>query len=122
VLDEDANLGGHPAARGPDGKDRHGSFKRSEKTYNRAFSEFCGEDRMHAREAIGEILYTHAEVVGFGISSDAHHLTHLSIDGPVRAMRAALLDARLRPEQVGYVNAHGSGTLINDPLETQGEP
>jgi nodulation protein E len=61
----------------------------------------------------------HAEVVGFGMSSDAHHLTHLSIDGPVRAMRAALLDARLRPEQVGYVNAHGSGTLINDPLETR---
>jgi nodulation protein E len=61
----------------------------------------------------------HAEVVGFGMSSDAHHLTHLSIDGPVRAMRAALLDAGLRPEQVGYINAHGSGTLVNDPLETR---
>ena len=61
----------------------------------------------------------HAEVVGFGMSSDAHHLTHLSIDGPVRAMRAALLGARLRPEQVGYINAHGSGTLVNDPLETR---
>src|ERR1700722_6873435 len=60
----------------------------------------------------------HAEVVGFGMSSDAHHPTHLSIDGPVRAMRAALLDARLRPEPVGYISAHGSGTLINDPLET----
>jgi nodulation protein E len=61
----------------------------------------------------------HAEVVGFGMSSDAHHLTHLSIDGPVRAMRAALLGARLRPEQVGYINAHGSGTLVNDPLKTR---
>jgi nodulation protein E len=60
----------------------------------------------------------HAEVVGFGVSSDAHHLTHLSIDVPVRAMRAALLDARLRPEQVDYINAR-SGTLVNDLLETR---
>jgi len=61
----------------------------------------------------------HAEVVGFGMSADAHHVTHLSSDGPVLAMRAALRDARLLPEQVGYINAHGSGTQINDPLETR---
>jgi nodulation protein E len=61
----------------------------------------------------------HAEMVGFGMSSDAHHITHLSIDGPLRAMRGALRDARLLPEQVGYINAHGSGTLINDPMETR---
>jgi nodulation protein E len=61
----------------------------------------------------------HAEIVGFGMSSDAHHLTRLSSDGAVHAMRAALRDAQLLPEQVGYINAHGSGTSINDPLETR---
>lgn len=60
----------------------------------------------------------YAEVVGFGMSSDAHHITHLSIDGPVRAMRAALRDSGLAAEQVGYINAHGSGTQINDSTET----
>jgi nodulation protein E len=61
----------------------------------------------------------HAEVIGFGMSSDAQHITHLSCDGPVRAMRAALLDAQLLPEQVDYINAHGSGTQINDPMEVR---
>jgi nodulation protein E len=70
-------------------------------------------------EAKARSATIHAEVVGFGMSSDAHHVTHLSIDGPVRAMRATLRDAGLLPEQVGYINAHGSGTLINDPLETR---
>jgi nodulation protein E len=72
---------------------------------------------LDAAKARGAMI--HAEVVGFGMSADAHHITHLSIDGPVLAMRAALRDARLVPEQVGYINAHGSGTLINDPLETR---
>jgi|SRR6202521_415784 len=70
-------------------------------------------------EAKARSATIHAEVVGFGMSSDAHHVTHLSIDGPVRAMRATLRDAGLLPEQVGYINAHGSGTPVNDPLETR---
>ena len=70
-----------------------------------------------AARARGATIY--AEVVGFGMSSDANHVTRLSSDGPVRAMRAALRDAQLLPEQIAYINAHGSGTLINDPLETR---
>jgi nodulation protein E len=58
------------------------------------------------------------EISGFGMSSDASHLTHPSVAGPARAMRAALNDAGLAPESIGYVNAHGTGTDINDPTET----
>lgn len=58
-----------------------------------------------------------ARVIGFGMSSDAHHITQPSAAGPALAVRAALDDARLRPEQVGYINAHGTGTLANDPTE-----
>ena len=60
-----------------------------------------------------------AEVAGFGMSSDAHHLTQPSAEGAARAMRAALADGGIAPEQVGYVNAHGTGTAANDPSETR---
>jgi nodulation protein E len=59
----------------------------------------------------------HAEMVGFGMSSDACHITQPSSEGAARAMRAALRDAALQPEQVGYVNAHGTGTAANDSSE-----
>ncbi len=59
----------------------------------------------------------HAEIVGFGMSSDAHHLTQPSVDGPALAMRWALEDAGIHPEQIGYINAHGTGTISNDPIE-----
>jgi nodulation protein E len=51
------------------------------------------------------------------MSSDAHHLTLPSAEGAARAICQALEDAHLRPEQVGYVNAHGTGTQVNDPME-----
>ena len=60
----------------------------------------------------------HAEIVGFGMSSDACHITQPSSEGAARAMRAALRDAGLRPEQIGYINAHGTGTAANDSSET----
>lgn len=61
----------------------------------------------------------YAEVVGFGMNADAHHITMPSVDGPVRAMAAALRDGNLQPEQVNYINAHGTGTPVNDPNETR---
>jgi nodulation protein E len=59
------------------------------------------------------------EIVGFGMSADAYHLTQPTLDGPVRSMRAALRDAGLEPEQIGYINAHGTGTPGNDPCEAK---
>ena len=72
---------------------------------------------LDAAKARGARIY--AEVCGSGMSSDAHHLTQPTVEGPSRAMRAALRDAGLQPEQVGYINAHGTGTPGNDPTETR---
>jgi nodulation protein E len=70
----------------------------------------------HARARGATIL---GEIAGFGMSSDAHHITQPSALGAARAIRAALLDAAISPEAVGYVNAHGTGTLANDATETE---
>ncbi len=61
-----------------------------------------------------------AEVVGYGMSGDAFHITQPAEDagGAVRAMRNALADAKVLPEQVEYINAHGTSTPYNDRLET----
>jgi nodulation protein E len=59
----------------------------------------------------------HAEIVGFGMSADACHITQPSAEGAARAMRAVLRDAALAPEQIGYINAHGTATPANDPTE-----
>jgi nodulation protein E len=59
------------------------------------------------------------EIAGFGMSSDAHHITQPSPEGAARSMRWALEDAGLPPEAVGYINAHGTGTLANDAAETE---
>jgi nodulation protein E len=60
-----------------------------------------------------------AEIVGFGMSADAHHITQPSAEGASKALRMALKDAGIGPEQVGYVNAHGTGTTVNDATETK---
>jgi nodulation protein E len=58
-----------------------------------------------------------AEIVGFGMSADACHVTQPSAEGAARAMRSALRDGKLAPEQVGYINAHGTATEANDRME-----
>lgn len=59
-----------------------------------------------------------AEISGFGMSSDSHHITQPSVSGPSRAMRKAIQDADLEPQQIDYINAHGTGTNWNDSNET----
>jgi nodulation protein E len=71
---------------------------------------------MDAARARGAKVF--AEICGFGMTADAHHLTQPAVHGPVRAMRGALREAGLAPEDVGYINAHGTGTPGNDPVES----
>ena len=59
------------------------------------------------------------EIAGFGMSSDAHHLTQPLAEGAALAMRNALADADTVPEAIGYINAHGTGTQANDTTEVE---
>jgi nodulation protein E len=58
-----------------------------------------------------------AEIVGFGMSADAADITAPNETGAIQAMQAALADAGLAPEAIGYINAHGTGTRLNDRTE-----
>ncbi len=62
----------------------------------------------------------YAEIAGYGLSGDAHHLTGQPPDahGAVRSMQMALRKAGVRPDEIDYINAHGTSTPINDPTET----
>jgi len=74
------------------------------------------EDLDHAR-ARGANIY--AEIVGFGTNSDGRHITNPDRDGMRRVMELALADASLVPSDVGYVNAHGTGTRVGDIAESE---
>jgi nodulation protein E len=69
--------------------------------------------------AIARGAHVWGEIVGFGMSSDAHHITQPSSAGAAKAMRAALTDAQIPPAEIGYINAHGTGTPSNDVTETE---
>ena len=75
------------------------------------------EELEHARRRGATIL---AEIVGYGMSADAHHITSPSEDGDgaYRVMRNALRDAKIEPHQIDYVNAHGTSTDVGDRIET----
>jgi 3-oxoacyl-[acyl-carrier-protein] synthase II len=60
----------------------------------------------------------HAELSGYGLTSDVTHITRPTIDGQMKAMQAALASARLEAADIDYVNAHGTATLQNDAVET----
>lgn len=62
-----------------------------------------------------------AELVGYGATSDAYHVTHPAPggEGAARAMTLALESADMRPDQIGYINAHGTSTMLNDKVETE---
>jgi 3-oxoacyl-[acyl-carrier-protein] synthase II len=75
------------------------------------------EEARHA-EKRGAKIY--AELAGYGLTADSHHITRPDPagDGPACAMKLALLDAGIRPEEIDYINAHGTSTKQNDQIET----
>jgi nodulation protein E len=72
-------------------------------------------ETLESAQARGAVIY--GEIVGFGMSADAHHITQPKAEGAAEAMRRALKDAGATVDEVGYINAHGTGTQVNDAVE-----
>ena len=70
-------------------------------------------ERARARGA-----HIHAEFAGYGLCTDGAHITRPTVEGQAEAMRRALAAAALQPQDIGYINAHGTATLANDAVET----
>lgn len=74
-------------------------------------------ETLEAAKDRGADIY--AEIVGFGMSADAHHVTMPSEEGPARAIQGALDDGGMTADEVDYINAHGTATVANDPNEVK---
>ena len=74
------------------------------------------EELEHAKKR-GARIY--AELAGSGMSGDAGHITAPALDGPLRSMESALRDAKINPDEIDYINAHGTSTPLNDVNETK---
>lgn len=75
------------------------------------------EDLDHAKKRGAQI---YGEIVGYGTTCDAYHITAPSVDGEgaIRCMKMAISDAEISPDEIGYINAHGTSTIMNDKCET----
>lgn len=104
------------APEGPEASSRPFSKDRTGLVLGEGAGMLILESLDHARARNAKI---YGELVGYGVSSDASHLTKPAAEGQVRAIRAALADAGLPPEAIGYINAHGTATQVGDEAETQ---
>ncbi|WP_428423101.1 beta-ketoacyl-[acyl-carrier-protein] synthase family protein [Methylibium sp.] len=102
----------------PDGEVAHAckpfDARRAGLVLGEAAAALVLETEQHARRRGARPL---AELVGYGVNADAQHLSKPDLGGQVRAMQAALGDGGLRPDAIGYVNAHGTATATGDPVE-----
>jgi 3-oxoacyl-[acyl-carrier-protein] synthase II len=73
------------------------------------------EDWEHAHRRGARV---HAELIGYGLFTDSAHITRPSVEGQAAAMRRALESAAIQPDEIDYINAHGTATLANDAVET----
>ncbi|MCL4491425.1 MAG: beta-ketoacyl-[acyl-carrier-protein] synthase family protein [Nitrospirae bacterium] len=69
--------------------------------------------------AMGRGAHIYGELIGYGSTGDAHHITGPTVNGQARAMHLALEEARISSDEIDYINAHGTATIANDVAETQ---
>jgi 3-oxoacyl-[acyl-carrier-protein] synthase II len=101
----------------PDQTPRPFDAARDGMTVGEGAATFILEERDHALARGAKI---HAEIVGFGTNADGKHVTQPTMETMRRAMEAAVTDAAIDPGEIGYVNAHGTGTELGDIAESHG--